>query len=371
MLRKFILFLLSVIFSLVFSVFFAVFNLKYFFLEADFYKQIFIKSNLYVVLIEEFPSLIFQEDPINEEGLNLPFGINEEDLKDLLANVLGAEYFQSQTELLLDNIFSFLTEKDTELNLSFSTEDVKDQLQEETILLIEQKINELPVCTDSELLDLVETMENSLALPSCLPVGANSGEIDQILEDQDFVTNIFSQMPSTFSLSEESFGDGVLELRQVKNVILILINQVYWISLLVSLFVLGLIFSIANPLSSRLKWIGSNLFNFAVLPFIISIVGLLTSEQIGSTLLHSFGSDITQQMITSLSNVITILLKEIWLLLLKETGVVLVISIVLFLLSKIVKRKERKKREEDLIEEVQKLETEPVTEKQQIVTKEK
>jgi len=78
MVRKFFLTLLSLIFSLVFTIWITAFNLKYFFLNPNYYKNLLEKSGIYDQLIEIIPDLTLDKQKLKDiKGL-------EEDLKSVM-----------------------------------------------------------------------------------------------------------------------------------------------------------------------------------------------------------------------------------------------------------------------------------------------
>ena len=343
MVRKFFLTLLSLIFSLVFTIWITAFNLKYFFLNPNYYKNLLEKSGIYDQLIEIIPDLTL--DKQNFEFGNIPVRFTEEELLSIYSKVVTREYVQVQIEKTLDDTFYSLNQGKN-LDINISVEEPKENLQKEIQLLLEKKLRELPDCSEAEL-QSISSSEGS-EIPLCLPVGVELQTFLDTYMGNSIFGSISSEIPEVISLYGGNESDINQKIVSMSLMLRLLTHEIYYLSLIFSILLMGAIFAIAIPTSSRFRWVGWNLLNIALFPFLISILGFFIGNRFIGTLLNSYGSSLPQKIIYALSPIFESLFLQLWLLIFTESLFILIPGIVLLVVSIIYKNIERSEKEREL-----------------------
>lgn len=358
MFRKFFLSFLALLLTLCFTVFFLVFNLKYFFLQSDFYKNILAKTNFYENVLSSLPNLLVQENS-NELSSSISLGeveLPQEDIIYLISHVVAPSYLQAEFENLLDELFNYLNGVDATFSPVISLVPLKENLVSTLPVYLDQKLNELPVCLEEELVydsngelqitDLkcrpssidVETLKNSI----------NSMELDSFISQ---IPDSFSFFPVEDSNSEGTVAPGPLQ--EIQYYVSLITHEVYLISLLLSILFLLVISLVARSWSSRLSWIGGSFFNFSLWPLLTLLVSFFKGKEIFNLIINNSGFNINLQTLPLPPDFLNTIFREFELLFLKEFAVIFVFSLILLIISKIMKNKEAKDREQKFIEKVE------------------
>lgn len=349
MVRKFFLTLLSLIFSLVFTIWITAFNLKYYFLNADYYKNVLNKSGIYSQVIETIPTLSLEKQKFEFE--NIPIRFTEEELLSIYSKVITREYIQIQIEKTLDNVFNSLNQGE-KIDINISLTEPKENLQKEIQILMQKKLQELPVCTESELQIILNSEGKDM--PLCLPSGVQlQTNFDTLITDS--VINSFnSEIPEVISLYGGNESDINEKIVSLSFMLKLITHEIYYLSLVFSLLLMGTIIVIAKPTSAKFNLLGWNLLNIAFLPFIISLFGRVIGNQFVGTILNSFGSSLPQKNIYALNPVFQSIFRQLWLLIFTESLFILIPGVILIVIAKIYKNIERSERERELIQMVEK-----------------
>lgn len=351
MFRKIVLLLLSFIFLIVFTIWFTIFNLKFFFLKSDYWKQVFVRSGVYPVLVQTIPDLAM--DQINFEELNLPFEITSEEIRQLVITVFPSAYLQGQTEHLLDESFGFLFDGQEDFDFSLSFQEPKAKFYLYIQEVIPKKLAQFPVCTAEQLSEL-ESEGDTMLL--CRPPDIDQQAFVEMFMSQENLDKVLPQIPDTYtffpegSAERQSFLQNTTEVRLIISLIL---TEGFYVSLGISVLLLLLIGVIARPMSSRFRWWGGNLLNFAIWPFFLSLVSLFTSERWTKIMLNSFGGKLPQNILGNLSPPFQIITRGIWEIVLKESIFLLVLAVVCYLLARLFQQKENQEQELQLIKKVE------------------
>lgn len=355
MLRKLGILVVSFIFSIAFSIFFIVFNLKYFFFQGDFYKEQLDKHQVYEKLLEEIPQIVVKN--LNLETIELPIEVTKEDLLTVITGVITPDYLQSQVEIFIDRVFGYFVEGDDSLVVSISLTEPKENIESVILPLLEKKLADFPVCSQEQLLALQSQGENTDSL-TCRPEILSIESFEELFFSEESTESFLSQIPETITLispETEGYQEFISSTQKVREGIQFLLYEVYWGALFVSLLALGLLYLLATPISSKFRIIGVNLINIMISPFLIAISGLIWGSRFIRTMMNSFGNDLTQESIVSLSVVIQDILYEVWILFLKEVCVVWIIAATLIIVSKLYRRREQQEQETVLINQVQQI----------------
>lgn len=346
MARKLILTFLSIIFSLVFTIWITAFNLKYYFLNADFYKNLLNKSGIYNLISQTVPTLTLEGQEYSIE--NIPIRFTEQELLSIYSKIITREYVQVQMEKTIDSFFNSLNNQE-KLEISISLMEPKENLQKEMQVLMQKKLQKLPICTESEL-QKISSSEN-VEIPLCLPGGLLTN-LNTFISDSVFMS-LNNEIPEVISLYGGNTADFDEKFVSLSLMLKLITHEIYYLSLIFSVLLMTVIFIIAKPTSTKFSLVGWNLLNIALFPFIFSLFGFFAGNQFISTILNSYGSSLPQKTIYDLLPAFQSLFHQLWLLIFTETLFILVPGVILIVIAKIYKNIERSEKERVLIQKVE------------------
>ena len=119
-------------------------------------------------------------------------------LGDVIEQSIPAGWLEGEVEKNLGNIFAYLKGRDRELAVSFNLEPVKDDLGINFVQAFEAKIQELPVCSREEIMEMqggnVESLE-------CVPPQLKQGGLPPEFSQQ--ISGMTENVPDKIDLSEQ------------------------------------------------------------------------------------------------------------------------------------------------------------------------
>lgn len=352
--RKFFLTILSIIFSLVFAIWLTIFNLKYFFFQPSFYKYLFQQSDFYHQIQSTIPSLL--GDQINNIlGIDVLSVIDRGELEMIVSRIITEDFLKTNIESAIDNVFGYFTDQQNELRLVISLGDLKERLKSEYPIIMRRYMESLPVCTEEQmqLLSEDQSIEN---IPQCIPPGIDREESIKILSDTSHYDELMQSIPEEelvlFDLQKMSFSETIHKLDEVRRIIKLMTYDLYLLFLIISAAILALIFMIAKGGSAKCKAVGMNLIEPGLGLFLISLLGIWKGDQLMATMMNSFGHSLPQGIIVSVVTLVDSLFKEIYFLFWKESLFLLGPGLLFFIVGMIMKNKENKQKEKNLINQV-------------------
>ncbi|MCL5407279.1 MAG: hypothetical protein M1429_02175 [Patescibacteria group bacterium] len=238
-----------------------------------------------------------------------------------IAQAIDPKFIQSEIEKNAGPFLAYLNGQQNVPNIGFDLRPFKAKLR--TILpdIMLDEIKNLPPCSSS-----IETQTNE-AMPTCLPQGASSDQLQAQLSKANSTQDLINQIPDTYGLQQIKNPDQVFGRAKLAFKI---INYGYWISLIVS--VLMIIFLILLGLSwwpSILRWVGWGLF----LPAASMLLFTFISLALPKILLGKYGSNLDPQIIQLTNPVIEALNQTTKTISLLYSGIITGIGFVLLILS--------------------------------------
>ncbi len=190
--------------SVVFSFFFLValglsillFSVENTFLQSSFHAKNLKKINLYQDVGKEIIPSLLLESGDSPMGQQMP--LPKDALGEVIEQSIPASWLEGEVERNLDNIFSYLKGRDRELAVSFNLEPVKDDLKTDFVQSFEAKIQELPVCSREQMMEMqggnVESLE-------CVPPQLKQGGLPPEYTQQ--ISGMTKNLPDKIDLSEQ------------------------------------------------------------------------------------------------------------------------------------------------------------------------
>jgi len=154
--KKFLSVVLSIFFLFSFSLVILLFSLENTLLQSSFHAKNLKEINLYQNVGKEIiPSLLLESggSPMAQQ-MPLP----KDALGEVIEQSIPASWLQGEVEKNLDNIFAYLRGKDENLAVNINLVPVKGDLSQNFAQAFEAKIQELPVCSREEMMEMQGVM---------------------------------------------------------------------------------------------------------------------------------------------------------------------------------------------------------------------
>ncbi len=133
-----------------------------------------------------------------------------------------------------------------------------------------------------------------------------------------------------------------------------IINQGFLVLSIILGGVILLILVIANPISSKFRYLGVNLLTICLGPLFTAIIGLISQRSLMHNLSSLYLRSLDDYIASPLINWLQLVMKELWWVVLRQGLVMFFIAVALLLLAKFISKKEDQKVELDLIRKLQK-----------------
>ncbi|MFQ6000075.1 MAG: hypothetical protein ACE5LG_00225 [Anaerolineae bacterium] len=348
--RKFLTFLVVLLFIILAPLTIYLFNLQRVLLNPDFYRLQFQKHDLYeqvIVLGAQFAVGLSQ----GGEGEMGPLPMTEEEIEEALREIVPPSWLERQIERNIDAFFSWLSSDEEYPALRFPMRDIKERVPEVAPRLLIQIWDRLPVCPEG-----VPPLGEEEPFPSCRPQGMTRDELmsEMMPQVEEGLKDFLADVPDEISL-EKALREEPDEAERER--LLASLNRLQRIGRLAPLISYGLIvlcaaligllaLLAATSLRSLLGWTGSAfliaglmaLVPALLIPFLVRGALAMALGGLGMGMIPPAATELVTGLLVDMVGAITMPIAI-------QSGIILIVGFLCILLAIIlglVRRPQRK-----------------------------
>jgi|GEM_PF-5588637 len=290
--------------------------------------------------------------------------LTEEDLSNIVSEVITEESLQTTVETAINEFDAYLKDKTNEPEIVIDISSYRTTLIDSSIALLEDKYNELPVCTSTQLHE--QSTSTTQDFPECRPSGVNfedyayastgGQDLKTVITDglsKTIPNQIDVLRPEIWQANEDTTPEQLLTLEaqgqnirdtlsQVRNVYSKITSGIFIaIAVDTALLLLLLVLYITN-LRSGFRWVGIPLVISAGLTFVVALSGNLLVTRGITTLMQqntSGAGATTDDALNSLVTLVTSIFGSVFARIGLYAGIVLGAGVLLIILSFVFKKK--------------------------------
>ncbi len=327
MVRKIFTLLFSFILVFTLLIAFILFNVRYTFLNAQFYIALFNKINLYEKIYT-----IISSSPQGEEFAK-QLQVSQEDVISLAKEIIPPSYLKENFEKFLPEFFAYLIGKQSFITFQIDTKEVKENLSSALENFVKEKIADLPPCPPAQ-------PPQEEGFPTCIPKGQTKESFTQ-----QFLSGLQKELAESLDMWPEKFphkdfwqGPFVAQVSPIRAFLLTIFSFVLPILISISFFLILLItiINLRHP-KTIFRTLGLTFFFADLPPLIFAFGGRIFSVLFSAIFIQ--GLNAPPSLKNELAKIVNIassklLANKMW-----EAIVILILAIVLFVISFFFKKK--------------------------------
>lgn len=286
------------------------------------------KSGIYDRFLDLAPKYIGDQIKANNKDQSLPASISTAEAENVFKEQFSRDWLKLNTELILNQTFNYLNGQSSTIDAKIDGVHVKNGLQDFIFAYVKSQVEALPVCKSGE--------SQSVGNITCRPADETPDQLARNITD-----SIFSQKDSPFANINDNYDVGNY-LTNSAPVSLAMIRQnihnfnlsLYLLTLLSIILLAGIGLLIFRPLSSVLRYMATALLIPGIL-LLFSVLGSLSFPYLAKIPINNLPRDLTD----SLKNLALAIGSGYFLNVLYISLALILISIILYILAAVFKRK--------------------------------
>jgi hypothetical protein len=208
--KKFIVVLLILYFIIAAPLTIITYNLNRTFFNLEFYEKKFDESDFYQSITDTLASSMANSQYLNIAGNSL---LTTEELQTIVKTIIVPDWLEEQTQIIMAGVFGLfdLNEDPRQVKIIIDLSAKKDQVEQILQAKIEDKVNNLPICTP----DSINISAESINMDKiCRPAGVDP---TQFIEQNNLdIAKLLVNIPEQFNLIE--FLENGMILKQKESV---------------------------------------------------------------------------------------------------------------------------------------------------------
>lgn len=276
--KKFFASLLLIVFIILLPTYLILLNLGNLIEEPTIFKEALAESNIYEEASDLAVAQLISAEGLDQlEGMNI---IEKKELEEIIDELLPPEFLQETVEQAIDQGFSLITDEGKEikdLDLVIDLTDIKTKAPALLTGKVKEKFDQLPVCNETELIDLEKKLKDGFVFPSCRPSDVNSDKFTGDMEAN--IAEMTKDIPSQFDVAKLITGELVIGEQKTEDqgsthemekdinealsdsqlVFSAIQSVLRWTPVLLTIILLGIGLLTYKPISSLFRWVGFSL----------------------------------------------------------------------------------------------------------------
>lgn len=298
--RKLLAAIIIVIFIPLFIINILVFSLKTTLLNPLYIQQNFEKNNTYEKIINYGLPLLAES--VTKEGNQL---IKTDDLVVVIKESISTQWLEDQSSNFFSQFNNYLVNNKEEIVFNLDLKDFKSSLSDGLNQFSQERINDLPTCTDQE----IANMDKNNRQLNCLPENFSKSEVSDAVKQMFSGNNsqgMLAQIPNEYDLGKYLMGRYGSQLDTVKSAYKYLSLGIFIISAVNLLLLILISLVIWKPFKSVLKWDATAILIPSGLLVIISTIAYIFSSTLVTQLVGNLpaGADANNVIQSLILNII-------------------------------------------------------------------